>query len=308
MIDLAKISVIVPNFNHATYLRQRLESIFNQTYSNFEVILLDDCSTDGSVEILEEFAKHEKVTHFICNDHNSGSTFLQWKKGIELAIGEFIWIAESDDFARLDLLEHLIPHFLNPNISLVNCRCELISSGGHILSIKHEKDRGERSCLLDGNYEIMNNLTIHNTIVNASGTIFRKSVLDGIDFPKDYQFSGDWYINIEMLKGRQFYYCGEKLNFYRINQQGVTFKKRDLATEKRRYTEYIHTIKSAFRVLNQQVKFSPIKHSWLSSEWYNLSQYFGNQYAYYLPPLPFILSIQFYYLLIKNGLINLFRR
>ena len=56
------ISVIIPNYNHSKYLEQRLESVFNQTYTNFEVILLDDCSTDASREILERFAKHEKVS------------------------------------------------------------------------------------------------------------------------------------------------------------------------------------------------------------------------------------------------------
>ena len=52
---MPQVSVIVPNYNHAPYLRQRLDSIFNQNFQDFEVIILDDCSTDNSKEIIEEY-------------------------------------------------------------------------------------------------------------------------------------------------------------------------------------------------------------------------------------------------------------
>lgn len=58
-----KVSIIIPNYNHAKYLPQRLESVYNQTYQDFEVILLDDCSNDASVTILNTYAKHPKTSH-----------------------------------------------------------------------------------------------------------------------------------------------------------------------------------------------------------------------------------------------------
>ena len=88
------VSVIVPCYNHAPYLKQRIESILNQTYQNFELILLDDVSPDESGEILLSYKDHPKVSHCIINERNSGSTFHQWNKGIALAQGELIWIAE----------------------------------------------------------------------------------------------------------------------------------------------------------------------------------------------------------------------
>ena len=100
------VSIIVPNFNHAAFLAQRLESIYNQTFSSFEVILLDDASTDNSIEILNLYKNHPKTAHFIINTINSGSPFKQWQKGVELAKGELIWIAESDDYAAINFLEH----------------------------------------------------------------------------------------------------------------------------------------------------------------------------------------------------------
>ena len=105
---MPKISIIVPNYNHSSFLNERLDSIFNQTFQDFEVILLDDKSTDNSTEILRHYTQNEKVSHFIINKKNSGSPFKQWKKGIELAKGEFIWIAESDDTCDLNFLEEQI--------------------------------------------------------------------------------------------------------------------------------------------------------------------------------------------------------
>jgi glycosyltransferase involved in cell wall biosynthesis len=113
------ISIIVPNFNHASFLKERPDSVFNQTYQDFEVILLDDCSTDNSLEVLQEYANHPKVAHFVINEQNTGSTFKQWKKGIELAKGEWIWIAESDDWCEPSLLQELpkLINFINDDLS-----------------------------------------------------------------------------------------------------------------------------------------------------------------------------------------------
>ena len=68
---LPLVSIIVPNYNHAKFLQKRLDSIFNQTYKNFEAILLDDCSEDNSQEILKKFKDHPKVSNIIFNESNS---------------------------------------------------------------------------------------------------------------------------------------------------------------------------------------------------------------------------------------------
>ena len=102
------VSVIIPNYNHAPFLKERIDSVLNQSYRNFEVILLDDYSTDNSRDIIESYRRHEKISHIEFNTMNSGSTFKQWEKGINFAKGEWIWIAESDDIAEPIFLESLI--------------------------------------------------------------------------------------------------------------------------------------------------------------------------------------------------------
>ena len=82
------VSVIVPNYNHARYLKQRLDTVFNQTYQNFEVIILDDKSTDNSLEIINQYKDNPHLSQIVVNEQNSGSPFKQWDKGIKLAKGE----------------------------------------------------------------------------------------------------------------------------------------------------------------------------------------------------------------------------
>ena len=68
------VSVILPNYNHVVYLKERIESILNQTYQNFELILLDDCSADNSCDILNAYKEHPKVSALVLNEKNTGNT------------------------------------------------------------------------------------------------------------------------------------------------------------------------------------------------------------------------------------------
>ena len=87
------LSVIIPNYCHARYLKERIESILAQSYQDFELIILDDCSTDNSREIIEQYRSNPRVKHIVYNEQNSGSPFVQWQRGFTLASGEYIWIA-----------------------------------------------------------------------------------------------------------------------------------------------------------------------------------------------------------------------
>ena len=77
---MPKVTVVTPNYNHARYLPQRLDSILAQTYQDFELIILDNASTDNSREVIESYAKDPRVKA-IFNAKNNGSTFKQWKLG-----------------------------------------------------------------------------------------------------------------------------------------------------------------------------------------------------------------------------------
>ena len=93
-----KVSVIVPNYRHARFLEQRLRSIFNQTRRPHEIIFLDNASPDDSVEVARRLSHESPVPmRIVVNERNNGSTFRQWMKGLSLATGDLVWIAEADD-------------------------------------------------------------------------------------------------------------------------------------------------------------------------------------------------------------------
>ena len=84
-VEKKKVSVIIPNYNYERYIQERILSVLNQTYPVYEIIILDDCSTDSSVLMIENFiANHpEKNIRLVKNTKNSGSVFAQWRKGLE---------------------------------------------------------------------------------------------------------------------------------------------------------------------------------------------------------------------------------
>src|SRR5258708_27842037 len=117
-----KVSVIIPNYNHARFLRQRVDGVLGQTFQNFELILLDDCSSDDSRSILSSYAGDPRV-RMEFNEANSGSAFKQWNKGVRLARGKYVWIAESDDYADERDLERLVGALdAEPDVTFAYCR------------------------------------------------------------------------------------------------------------------------------------------------------------------------------------------
>src|SRR5579859_2961505 len=130
--SMPKVSVVIPNYNHARFLRKRIDSVLQQTYQDFELILLDDCSTDDSRAILSQYTADPRA-RVEFNEVNSGSTFRQWNKGVRLARGEYVWIAESDDYADEHLLETLVSRLESePAAVLAHCRSWRVSAEGHL--------------------------------------------------------------------------------------------------------------------------------------------------------------------------------
>jgi len=220
------ISVIIPNYNHATYLKQRIDSVINQSYPDFEIIILDDCSSDNSREIIESYRDHPKVTHILYNDVNSGSTFVQWEKGIQLAKGNWIWIAESDDYASHDLLAQLTANIhQNDNVVISYCQSYEVDENSHVLGTTEywTKDidpvRWSQDYINKGIDEITKYLDFKNTIPNASAVIFKKSAyMEAGKKHMGMKYCGDWLLWIQLLTKGNISYVSTPLNFFRKHQ------------------------------------------------------------------------------------------
>ncbi len=223
-MNLPKVSVVIPNYNHGDYLQQRIDSVLNQTYRNFEIIILDDCSTDHSREVIKTYGNNPLIRKTIFNDKNSGSPFKQWRRGIELSEGEWIWIAESDDYADERFLEVLISACQNqPNVGLVYCDSSIITNGivvsetfATIKNRKFKTNRWSKNYINSGTDEIENFLLNESTINNTSAVLFNKSVLSSVNvFDINLQYIGDKYVFVKVLSKSDVLYVKDSLNYYR---------------------------------------------------------------------------------------------
>lgn len=227
------VSVIVPNYNHKKYLKQRIESVLNQTFDDFELILLDDCSNDGSQELLFSYRDNPHVSHIIINESNSGSPFLQWEKGIGIARGKYIWIAESDDFAAPTFLERTVEELKkNPRASLCFTGSYCVNSEGYIDSTANldlwEEDNMAYTYTDSTQYCISRMLDI-NTVYNASMVLFRKKdcLLNITPEFRRMRYCGDWLFWIYQIGKGEIIEIHRKLNYFRKHDSNTTAKGAD---------------------------------------------------------------------------------
>ena len=218
------VTVIIPNYNHGRYLKQRIDSVLQQTYRDFEVIILDDGSTDKSREIIDSYKGHPAIARIVYNDINSGSPFVQWKKGVEAASGQWIWIAESDDYADGRFLEMMIQGVANRDqVGLVYCDSKIVTDEEiqvkTFASLKNEKykaDRWSSDHVSHGIAELEDYILLDGIIHNTSAVLFKRDTLMKVypfDIPLNY--IGDKYTFVKVLSVSDMAYIKEPLNYYR---------------------------------------------------------------------------------------------
>jgi glycosyltransferase involved in cell wall biosynthesis len=225
------VSVIVPNYNHAPFLRKRVDSILSQTYQDFEMILLDDCSTDESRSILREYADRPHI-RLEFNDINSGSGYRQWNKGVSLARGKYVWIAESDDYADANLLQRLLGVLeSDEKIMFAYCRSWRVAEDGVLagfedtyLKYQSPHDWDEDFCA-DGIEECRNHFLFINEVPNASAAVFRKSAYQSVGGADERMLlCGDWRLWAAMALAGRIAYTSEPLNYYRTHGSSLRSK------------------------------------------------------------------------------------
>ena len=246
---MSTVSVIIPNYNHARFLPRRIESVLHQTYQDFELILLDDCSTDDSRSILSKYADDPRV-RMEFNVKNSGSTFKQWNKGVGMARGEYVWIAESDDYADERLLEKLVVRLdSEPNVVFSYCRSWRVSADGGISGFLDsyltdlDTQRWTADFWADGREECQNYLVQRNTVANASAVLFRREVYEQVGgADESLVLCGDWKLWAAMALTGRIAYLGEPLNYHRCHDTSVRAKSQGLGVDAAEYLEVIRWI------------------------------------------------------------------
>jgi len=234
--DPGLVSVIIPNYNYERYLVQRLYSILYQTTKIGEIIILDDNSTDSSVELVERLQKQisKYVPVRLINNANNQGTFRQWERGFSEAKNEFVWIAEADDYSHKDFLRHALrPLNENQEVVISYTDTGYINEQGLLLgSVRSDIDyylkcgHWNKSYVNNGLEEARAYSYLNNTIANVSSVVFRKK--PNTEYSKlfadarKYRQVGDWVFYINYMVHGDIAYTNKMLNYYRMHEDNVS--------------------------------------------------------------------------------------
>jgi glycosyltransferase involved in cell wall biosynthesis len=245
-----KVSVVIPNYNHERYLPQRIESVLQQTYQDIEILLLDDCSPDNSRAVIEKYAAQDSRIRVIFNEQNSGSTFKQWNKAFNLARGQYIWIAESDDYAAPTLLEILVKHLdEDADIGLAYCNSNTVDENNEEITVLDnfytdlDPVLWTHDFVMEGRTLITNFMSYRNIIPNASAVVMRKSVIDRVGrADESFRLNGDWVFWAALMANTKVAFVADKLNYFRFHLNNVRSKTLEKGIALSELTRVVRTI------------------------------------------------------------------
>jgi glycosyltransferase involved in cell wall biosynthesis len=222
---------MLPNYNHAPFLNERLESIVNQGVDDLEILLMDDFSQDVSPQILQDFCRRDRRARLLANTTNSGSTFRQWKKGLAEARGEFVWIAESDDAADPELLRSLLAlHEAHPETILCYAQSLMMDLSsrpyGPATSWTDDIDpeRWKQDYVAPGLEELAVALSVKNTIPNVSAVLFRNRAVLREVIDENMRLCADWLSYVRLCGHGEIGYCHRPLNRWRLASSNARTK------------------------------------------------------------------------------------
>ena len=228
-------------------------SILNQNYKIHELIILDDASKDNSlfyIKQIEQKISESVNVKVVVNDINSGNAFSQWQKGINLATGDYVWVAEADDYAKKNFLNEVVsPLKKNNNIVISYADTGFIDSNGYITknSLVDQIDilktnHWNASYVNKGISEINCYSYLNCTIPNVSGTIIKKGNYDEIfESAKKFHQSGDWFTYLNILNLGDISFINKTLNYYRVHGNNIsqTFDKKAHILEIQRIYKFV---------------------------------------------------------------------
>lgn len=220
-----KVSIIVPVYNVELYIEDCLNSLLNQTYSNYEIILINDGSTDNSIEICSKY-NDQKIKIF--NQNNKGVSIAR-NVGISLATGQYIMFVDADDMVSEKYIENLIKSIEETNTDMVVCgytkeKAELVNKK-NLQEIKGE--------IINANTMLENMMENNLQEGYLWNKIFKKSIINdnSLEFKEGVNVWEDLYFVIEYLsKSDKIFAINEKLYYYRT-REGSAVNRKETSTD-----------------------------------------------------------------------------
>lgn len=238
MTNKTLISIILPVYNGERFLEEAIESCLKQTYKNFELIIVNDCSTDGSLIIAEKFqAKDDRVCVISNTENRNLPTSLNL--GHNLAIGDYVTWTSDDNILKPFFLQKLLSKIQKTDCDIVYSNYDILNEDG---TLKRTHCSGPVSHLLFGNSIGASFLYKREVFRNLKGYDENLHTLEDYDFwlRASIQFS--------------FYYLNENLYQYRLHGQSLT---RSLQTKSYKYSSFMEKKKEMYLKIGRRLKWQP---------------------------------------------------
>jgi glycosyltransferase involved in cell wall biosynthesis len=209
-----KVSVVMPVYNAEKYIAETIESILSQTFEDFEFIIVNDCSTDKTREIIEKYAKQDRRIRLINNEVNLKVSKAA-NKGVELAKGEYIARTDSDDWSY--------PYRLEKQVKYMDKHPEVVLSSGNMEMCDENMKVKNRTHFPTTHKEIMNVLLQFNPMVH-SAMIYRRDTFLEIGGYGGINTSEDYLLTMKMASKGKLGNLEDILVKYRVVDTGLTAK------------------------------------------------------------------------------------
>ena len=220
------ISIITTSYNYEEFIIETIKSIQAQTYSDWELIIVDDASCDNSVEVIKSFCEDKRIK-LICHNKNKGLT-QSVKTGLKYAKGDWIAFLESDDLWAENALEERVQAIKNnPQVGIIFNDVEEFGDKKAVLAVKNNIERNRaRISKLNFPKNIFYDLNIENFLLTFSAVMIKKETLDvcPLDTPIDALL--DWWIFIHVSFNCNAFYINKKLTKWRQHKNSYLFRRK----------------------------------------------------------------------------------
>ena len=237
-MPIPSVSVVVPNYNHANYLSQCLKAILDQSVKPQEIIIIDDASTDNSVEVISKFAKQDSSVKLILNEKNLG-TELTCVKGLEFATGDYIIFAGADDYLLPGFFEQSLRLLAKyPEAGICSALCRRINGNGdYIDTVPETPYVANTPCYISPEKMRFNMLNTNTWEVMVSTVLYNRQLLNKA---KAYSLDAGKYIDVfsATLMALNYGACfiPKELGVFRVLSDSCSAKARD---EPKVFLEYV---------------------------------------------------------------------
>lgn len=215
-MNIPKVSVLIPTYNYARFLDEAIQSVLNQTFDDFELLIVDNCSTDNTEEVITKYLPDKRITYYV-NDKNIGLVG-NWNKCLQLAKGEYIKFLCADDKFHPHLLQKFV------TVMAENKNVSIITSFSEVFGVKTEIRTTPFSGVISGQ-TIINNLInnkIYNWIGEPTTVMFRRKDLKVGKFNDQLKMVIDLEYWIRLLKVGDCYIIPEVLSYFRTHDETQT--------------------------------------------------------------------------------------